>query len=94
MWNHQNFIKANGSVPDEESLLYKIYFLGEEFGVGVGASIPPQRLESQLSQGSWFPPEDGFCKLNIDASRSDHEGAGGISWIIRDSTGFLVLCKL
>lgn len=47
-------------------------------------------VQSQPSLLSWKPPDEGWWKLNSDASWSSAAMRGGVGWVIRDSAGSLI----
>lgn len=72
-------------------LVGKISLHMEEFCGGSSVDRLFFRREILRSQEVWVSPESGFWKINTDASWFELEGVGGISWVVRDSFGSLIL---
>ncbi|XP_010462877.1 PREDICTED: uncharacterized protein LOC104743503 [Camelina sativa] len=49
---------------------------------------------AQSRRDTWTKPPPGWIKCNYDASHIEGNNISGLSWIIRDSNGFLLHCGM
>lgn len=97
IWQHKNAILHNAAIPDSNEI-FRIYESacrsrrdnGEAYQENVTMKAPA-RSKSLASHVEWIPLEDGCWKLNVDASKAEKSGCGGIGWILHDSSGSISL---
>ncbi|KAJ1422696.1 Ribonuclease H domain [Sesbania bispinosa] len=88
IWRLRNDVVFNNKCWDHSGLLYLCLSQAREFTQNSSLRCSVRDNISWVDKWiRWIPPEDGWCKWNLDGSVIQHRGAAASGAVLRDTNG-------
>ena len=85
-WNVRNQLLFKGKRENPQIIVAKAEAVMEAYKRVQPSTVVSHRNQQRMSQQAWNPPQEGFVKVNTNASTSVEKNLAELGTIIRDET--------